>query len=241
MKQADPQKRILPKQTDFDLLCRMLQETLGDPDKLHRASPICYCQSALEVLIATILTQATTDRNALAAWENLRSHYPDFAAILEVNPGELEQVIRSAGLAAAKSRTIQGVLREVRRRFGEDPPLSAALDTLKNDPAQAGDFLKNLAGVGPKTVACTLLFGLGLAAFPVDTHIHRIAIRLGWVPPGTSPASAQELLTLWVPQKYQARLHILLLNLGRVYCRPQGPRCGDCPLAGECPSATTPQ
>lgn len=239
MNQDALQKRILPKQTDFDLLCRKLQETLGDPDALHQASPIYHCQSALEVLIATILTQATADRNAMTAWENLRSHYPDFTALLEVNPEELAQVIRSAGLAAAKSRTIQGVLREIRRRFGDDLPLSAALDTLKSDPAQAENFLKNLAGVGPKTVACTLLFGLGLAAFPVDTHIHRIALRLGWIPSGTTPSSAQEFLTLWVPQKYHAKLHILLLNLGRVFCRPQEPRCGKCPLAGECPSATT--
>lgn len=221
------------KPTDFDLLCRKLRETLGEPAVLHKTSPLCYCRSALEVLIATILTQATTDRNALAAWENLRCHYPDFTMLTEVRPEELEQVIRSAGLAASKSRTILGVLREVRHKLGD-----GSLESLREHPDRAGDFLTSLPGVGPKTVACTLLFGLGLAAFPVDTHIQRIVIRLGWVPPATSPTSAQELLTQGIPQKYQAELHILLLNLGRVFCRPHEPRCGECPLAVECPSAS---
>jgi endonuclease-3 len=95
-------------------------------------------------------------------------------------------------------------------------------------------MLLSLPGVGPKTAACVLLFGFKLPEFPVDTHIHRIAIRMGWVTPKTVPEESQQLLSSVIPVDLHATLHILLLNLGRRYCRPHNPNCRECPLNRDC-------
>ena len=88
---------------------------------------------------------------------------------------------------------------------------------------------------GPKTAACVLVFSMGRAAFPVDTHVHRIAVRLGWIPPGTSAEQAHRILGPAVPPGIRYDLHPALIEHGREVCKAQHPRCGACVLRRECP------
>lgn len=207
----------------------LLRQVLGDPEVLHQMSPLFYCESALEILIATILTQATADRNALQAWRNFKVVYNDLNQVLQREPATLYQTIRVGGMAVQKGNTIIRVLQAVMKRWG-----LLSLDELKKRPDDAWNFLNQLPGVGPKTAACTMLFGLEIPCFPVDTHIERIAKRQGWVAKTLRPGDIQQQLVAVIPQHLLADLHILLLNLGREFCRPQHPRCDQCPIAEDC-------
>src|SRR3990170_2646068 len=90
-------------------------------------------------------------------------------------------------------------------------------------------------GVGPKTAACVLLFGLGMPALPVDTHVYRVATRLGLVSSKLTPEKAQTELEARVPAADHYRFHILLIRHGRHTCTARAPACGACPLADHCP------
>jgi endonuclease III len=211
-------------------LTEVLRAALGDPDDLHRSSPLFYTETALEVLLATILTQATSDKNALQAWLAFKKAYTGPEQVLQTSEIVLSSIISSGGLGRQKSKTIRAVLGEVQAKLGEEYSLAS----LKDDPQWAWTFLNQLPGIGPKTAACTMLFGLGLPYFPVDVHIHRIAKRLKWVSGPVEPAVLQQYLSHQIPAEFQQDLHILLLNLGRRYCRPQHPDCTLCPLK-QCP------
>ncbi len=95
--------------------------------------------------------------------------------------------------------------------------------------------LEALPGVGPKTASCVLLFSLGVPVMPVDTHVHRVAGRLGLIPPGMSADAAHAHLTALVPDSRMLEAHLLLIAHGRATCRSQRPRCGECVLLELCP------
>ncbi|NLW47165.1 MAG: endonuclease III [Firmicutes bacterium] len=214
---------------DFLSISDKLRQTLGEPEVLHQSSPLAYCTTPLEFLIATILTQATSDRNALNSWFNFKKSFPQPESALEVEEEILREVIRSGGLANQKAKTIRAVLMAIRERS-----LQLSRNALGESHQLLREMLLSLPGVGPKTAACVLLFGFKLPEFPVDTHIHRIVIRMGWVTPKSSPDEAQRLLSPVIPVELQAPLHILLLNLGRRNCRPRNPNCRECPLNQDC-------
>ena len=92
----------------------------------------------------------------------------------------MADAIRSGGIADQKARRIQQILAAIREREGRID-LSRLNDL---DDQAVEEYLTSLPGVGPKTAACVLVFSMGRAAFPIDTHVHRIAVRLGWIPRG---------------------------------------------------------
>jgi endonuclease-3 len=100
---------------------------------------------------------------------------------------------------------------------------------------EVGEYLRSLPGVGPKTVACVLAFALERPALPVDTHVHRVATRLGLLPPRTSAARAHELLAAAVPPRIRVSFHVALIRHGRAICRAGRPFCERCPLLDLCP------
>jgi endonuclease-3 len=214
---------------DYFQIRDLLQKGLGDPQELHQTSPLAYCDSALEVLIATVLTQATADKNAVIAWRNFKKAFPDPGLALEA-PGEfLFNTIQIAGLGIQKMMTIRTVLGRIKEDFGE-----YSLDSLQNNPDFAWEFLNRLPGIGPKTAACTMLFGLDLPSFPIDVHIQRILKRWGLAAEKEELATLQQRLAREIPPELHKDLHILLLNLGRKYCRPGKSYCHRCPLGEIC-------
>lgn len=213
----------------FTLIDNLLRKAIGEPEALHQSSPLAHCQTPLEVLIATILTQATSDRNALKSWQLFKETFPEPESALYADESAIKEAIRSGGLANQKAKTIRAILNVIRERAQ-----GLTLEKTGKDRESILESLLSLPGVGPKTAACVLLFGLNLPAFPVDIHIHRIAIRMGWIGPRTGPEETQEFLTSLIPSQYHSSLHILLLNLGRKYCRPHNPNCQECPLSHEC-------
>jgi len=92
------------------------------------------------------------------------------------------------------------------------------------------EFLSSLPGVGPKTVACVLLFDLGLPAFPVDTHVGRLCKRIGWVSAKCSPPEIQKIMESIIPEELYWSAHLDLISHGRNICLARKPQCGECPL-----------
>lgn len=184
----------------------------------------------LDVLVATILSQSTNDTLSSRAFAGLRKAFPDWSQVIEADPSDVERVLAIGGLQREKTRKIRATLARIRDDFGR-----ISLEELSGWTAdRAYGYLLSLPGVGPKTAACVIGFGLGKPAFPVDTHVHRIVKRLGLVPK-TSAEKAQDSLEAVIPPEIKMPLHVMMIHLGRQICLPKNPRCQDCPLKEACP------
>lgn len=182
----------------------------------------------LDLLVRTILSQHTSDRNRDAAYARLRAGFPTWEAVLEAPTKAVADAIRGAGLHRQRATRIQDVLRRIRDEQG-----TLSLDFLGNlSDREAVEWLLSLPGVGKKTAYVVLLFGFNRPFFPVDTHIARVTRRLGlWDGRG----DAHDALAPLVPPGRELDLHLHLIQLGRELCRPRAPRCPDCPLRDHCP------
>jgi endonuclease-3 len=182
-------------------------------------------------LIATILSQNTSDVNADRAFAALRTAYPTWEGVLQAEADDVAAVIRSGGLATLKTQRIQAILQALQERYGD-----LRLDGLSAMPMPAARaFLAQFPGVGPKTVACVLLFACGHPALPVDTHVHRVTSRLGWLPLGCTAERAHAVLEPLIPPTHVYSAHVNLIRHGRTVCKARQPACAQCPLRSCCP------
>ena len=148
-------------------------------------------------------------------------------------PESIEYAIWRGGLARQKSVNIKAVLNGVRDEVG-----SYDLSFLAEMPlGEAKAWLTRFKGIGPKTAAIILCFALGMPAMPVDTHIYRVAKRLGLVGRKVSVTNAHDILEPLVPPEEVFAFHVYLIRHGRQVCKAQRPRCAECVLAERCPSA----
>jgi len=191
----------------------------------------------IDEIVATVLSQHTSDINSERAFAQLKDVFPSWEQVAAAPVGQVADAIRCGGIADQKARRIQQILAAIEDREGR-----ISLGRLADlDDAAVAAYLESLPGVGPKTAACVLTFALGRAAFPVDTHVHRVAIRLGWIPAKATADQAHRLLGPSVPPDIRYDLHLALITHGRQVCRAQRPRCGDCVLRDLCaysPSAS---
>ncbi len=185
-------------------------------------------------LVLTLLSQNTSDTNSGRAFQALLKRYPDWDAVLEAPVDELEDTIRPGGLAKTKAPRMQALLAQLRERLGPDWDASR-LETMPIDEAK--QWLTELPGVGPKTAACVLLFSLGRPALPIDTHVHRVAIRLGLIGPKVAAVAAHDMLEAQLPPDKYYDFHVTLIRHGRRVCHKQRPKCSECVLLDRCPGA----
>jgi len=204
-------------------IIEILDREYGRPRWQPRGDP-------LSELIATILSQNTSDANSGRAFQNLTGRFGNWEQVADAEAGEIAAAIESGGLSRVKAPRIRAILEMIRQERG-----SLDLGFLGDMPLpQARAWLEALPGVGPKTAACVLLFSLGRPALPVDTHVYRVARRLGLIANGVSPAQAHGLLEAMVPDGAIYRFHMNMVVHGRRVCRAQRPRCGDCVLIEVC-------
>lgn len=212
----------------FAAVVARLAEKYGQRSWLSSGRP-------LDELIATILSQHTSDANSARAYASLRAAYSDWRDAMNAPTRTLADAIRAGGLAEIKAPRIQAVLHRIESTAGE-----LSLDWLSELPmANAREWLTSLPGVGPKTASCVLLFSLGQPAMPVDTHVFRVASRLGILPDSISPALAHQPLEAMIGPDRDATyaIHLNLIAHGRATCHARNPACHRCVLADLCPSA----
>lgn len=194
----------------------------------------------IATLVNTILSQNTNDVNRDTAYQRLTERFakreggskatPNWEQIRDAPEEEVIEAIRPAGLGPTKGPRIQGALQTITEREGE-----ITLNFLRDmSTEEARRWLTDLPGVGPKTAAIVLCFALGKAAFPVDTHVHRVSLRLGLIPEGTSREKAHSILEDIVPEEHYYTFHLNLIAHGRAICHARNPECERCPLLEDC-------
>ena len=181
----------------------------------------------VDELILTVLSQNTNDRNRDVAWARLRDRFPSWAAVRDAPVPEIEDAIRPGGLAPTKAVRIKQIL----EALGDDDLLWLADAPLE----EARAYLCELPGVGRKTAACVLLFALGRPEVPVDTHVYRVASRLGLLRPRASFDEAHDEMLRLVDPDDAYEVHVLLIRHGRRTCVARAPRCSECALRRMCP------
>src|SRR5436305_768790 len=209
-----------------------LIETYGEPKNEPDNDP-------LGGLIATILSQHTSDINSERAYKQLITTFPTWEVVRDAATDKVAEAIKSGGLANIKSVRIQDVLHTLTEQLqeqGETKTLAKYLydELTKRTTEEAWRYLRQLPGVGPKTAACVLMFHLDQAAFPIDTHVLRTSRRLGLRGPKVSADLAHTLFAKVTPPEWVYPLHVNLIRHGRQICHAQRPACKACPLYSEC-------
>ena len=169
-------------------------------------------KSILDSLVRTILSQNTTDKTSAVAFARLKEGLPTWSQVLDAPEGVAEELVRCGGLAEVKMERVRAILRDDRVRTDSEP----SLEWLHSKPdEEVKAVLTSFKGVGPKTVACVMMFTMGRAEFPVDTHVLHIAKKLGWLPADASREQAYEHLNRRVPDECKLDLHVLLVEHGK--------------------------
>ena len=213
----------MPRRYPVREVIQRLEEVYGRPRFITRFEP-------MEELVCCILSQNTTDASSFPAFTRLLERYPNWEAVAHAPPEELADVIRKAGLANQKARSIQGALREIHERVGD-----YSLEPLRGMPLlEARAWLMSLPGVGPKTASIVLCFCFGMGAIPVDTHVFRVSRRLGIIAEGIDEKKAHDSLLQLVPGHLAFRFHNTLIQHGRMTCRAPTPLCERCVVTDRC-------
>lgn len=210
---------------------RLLVERFGEPHRKLR--------EPLKELVLTILSQHTSDANALRTFSNIEHFFNKQESITDLSSMPQEQLaalIKTGGMSNIKALRIQSALKEI---YDRESRFSIA--RLQNMIlSDAYEYLTTLPGVGVKTAACVLLFSWQRPAFPVDTHVYRITKRLSLIQPGMDAPRAQAWMEQITPAANIFTLHMSLVTLGRQICRARNSLCDDCPLQKVCPSRLLP-
>jgi endonuclease-3 len=203
-------------------------------------------QAAFECLVRTVLSQNTSDRASQPAHDALMARYgPDgeewagdlAASLAAAARDELAETISAAGLYNRKSETLIRLADRVLEEYGGADGFDAFVTG--EDPGAVRDALLDMKGVGPKTADCVLLFSGGRGGvFPVDTHVHRIARRMGLAPADADHEGVRAALERDVPAEKCGFGHTAMIQFGREVCSARRPACLDdpdaCPMAESC-------
>ena len=229
--QADSTRAVVPKRgrrkpgVKVDDAIRLLTEHYGPFDEEPRLEP------AHEVVL-TILSQHTSDTNSARAFRLLMDRFGTLEAVAEGNVAEIEVAISPGGLAKVKAPRIKQVLNLILELNG-----SLDLSFLREMPLEdAKAWLRRLPGIGPKSAGIILSFSLGRPAMAIDTHIHRVCQRLGFIGPKVTAEKAHDILEAIVLPEQVFQFHVSFINHGRQVCRAQRPKCMECIVASGCPS-----
>lgn len=200
---------------------RLLRETMPrfeQPliDAMGEAS-----RTPFHILIATILSLRTKDTLTAVVAPRLFAAADTPAAMLALSEARIAELIYPVGFYRTKARSIRQVSALLLERYGGEVPRTL-------------DELLDLPGVGRKTANLVLTAGYGLPGICVDTHVHRICNRWGYVQT-KAPEATEMALRAKLPPEYWLVINGLLVTLGQNICHPTSPRCSECPVAAYCP------
>jgi len=179
-----------------------------------------HYETVFQLLISTVLSAQTTDKSVNAVGDKLYLDYPDLNSFLTMSQSEIEEKIKILGLYKNKSKSIYKLVRELDNQYDGIVP-----NNMKN--------LITLSGVGRKTASVVLAEGFKIPAFPVDTHVNRIALRLGLSNAKTADKVSDDLMKQF-PRELWIKSHHLFINYGRKICIARKPRCELCSMTDIC-------
>jgi endonuclease-3 len=195
-------------------------------DKLEQAYPDATTElvhkNPFQLLIATMLSAQTTDKQVNKVTPALFQRFPDAGSLAAADLSEIEDLIKTCGFYKTKARNIKEACRVIAEKYQGRVP-----DTL--------DELTSLPGVGRKTANVVLSNAFGADAIAVDTHVFRVSNRLGLADSEDVLRTEQQLMEN-IPKDKWSRAHHWLIHHGRRVCKARKPLCGECPLAELCES-----
>src|SRR5262245_6310613 len=175
--------------------------------------------SPFRTLIGTILSARSRDEMTDVITEALFKRYPSARALARADRRSVEKILKPIGFYRTKASYVQETARRVEAAGGRIP--------------KTIEGLMEYPGVGRKVANCVLVYAFGQQAIPVDTHVHRVSNRMGWVRTETPEETERKLVDL-IPRRHWPAVNELLVAHGKAVCRPIGPRCGECPVSGSC-------
>jgi len=227
---ASSQRKLSTQETEardgekpIRYIIQNLERAYGVPTNERASDP-------LDMLIKIILSQATSDTNSHRTFATLKKRFPSWDSALRARQSTIADTIRSGGLANQKAAVIKSVLKQIKEEHG-----TLDLNFLHHvSNEEAARYLSQFRGIGPKTIACTLLFACRKEVFPLDTHIFRILRRIGLIPQKCTDRRAHEIMNAIVPPGKFYSFHVNLIRHGRTLCRPRDPSCERCPIVEYC-------
>lgn len=176
-----------------------------------------------DTLIATLLSARTRDEQVLQVYGPLRQRFPALRDLARASVQDLERSLGTIGLFRSKAKAVRTLAQQLIERHDGRVPATMT-------------ELVELAGVGRKTASCVLWYAFGIPAMAVDTHVYRIARRLGWAK-GATPERVESELKAYLPEALWGEVNRVFVRFGREFCRSQTPRCSACPARNDCPYA----
>lgn len=211
-----------PKLGEVDWAVELLEGLYESADLGNHSDPI-------EELVWIPLTRQTHRQNSVRCWKRLvELGGPE--ALLETPEEELAELLKDGGFSRQKARWIKRSLAMIVERSGE---LSLE-ETAGWSNKEVEAFLVTLPGIAIKSAKCVMMYSLGRQVLPVDTHLRRLAERIGWVREGLTEKRIHEQLEELVPRELRLSLHVNAIWHGRAVCRALRPRCDSCALAAGC-------
>jgi endonuclease III len=211
-------------QKRLEKIINRLEDSFGE-----KRIPVKRCPDLMDVLIATKLSQNTTDKTSYIAFSNLKKDFNNWEDVMNSPLSKIRKSIKVCGLANTKSANIKEMLNLMYNKSG-----NLSLNYLKSmSNEKVYNELLQYKGIGKKTISCVLAFGMGREVFPVDTHIHRILNRIGAVDTKT-PDETFEVSGKIIPDKYKVSFHTNLIRFGRNVCKAINPKCFDCIISDLC-------
>ena len=201
-----------------EVLRRLTRETRSGR---YAAAPVYQSSSGktpFQVLAGCLVSQRVRDEQTIRICADLFAVAATPEAILKLSEAQLQGILRPAGFWRQKEKHLRGIARAIVEQGGVP---------------RTREALVALPGIGPKCANIVLASAFGAPVIAIDTHVHRIANRMGWVRTST-PEKTEAALTPVVPVRWRRRVNELLVAHGQMICRPRGPRCDDCPVSGQC-------
>lgn len=177
-------------------------------------------ETPFQLLISTMLSAQATDKSVNLVTKDLYKQYPDLESFLALSQEEIENKIKKIGLYKNKSKNIYKMLRELKEKYNGEVPKNM-------------EDLMSLSGVGRKTASVVLVEGFKIPAFPVDTHVYRVARRIG-IAKGTTADKVSDEMMSKLPKYKWHLMHHLMITHGRETCIAQNPKCHLCIIKALC-------
>lgn len=209
---------------NINIINDIFEKLYGSPDHGNKSNP-------MDELIYIHLSKKTNEKGYTKAYENLSEAFPEWKGLANADPAHVKQLISSAGLGDQRTEELLSNVKEIKKYFNEEN-----LSQIEKWPEmKIFEFLTGLKGIGPKSARCIMMFSLGKEVFPVDTHVHTICERMGFIETGLNHKVAQRELAEIFPKSYRYSLHVNMVAHGRKICKEQGgPLCDRCNLNKFC-------
>jgi endonuclease III len=203
-------------------ICAILDDAYGSPSLGNKDDP-------LDELAFIILSTRTNERVYQPTYNLLKQHFPSWEDVTPERQEELVSILAPAGFGRLKAGQIVGIIGRLKHDFG-----AATLEPLRTaTDEEAEGYLTSLPGVAKKVAKCVLMYSLKRQVLPVDSHVHRVATRLGFLTK-KRPDTSQDLIEAAVPPDLRYGFHVNCIAHGRAICVPVVPRCGVCPVRQHC-------